>query len=290
MVFSQDISKKYSLAHKGENRDIKSFGSLSTQSLNTIIWIKSAEFLNRIEQGVVILSRAFIDKVDYSKEVTYLFSEKSPRLIFARVLNDFFSHLHTDEFKNCVLEHKKNPKIKIGENCFIGENVVIGDGTIILHNTSIFGNTSIGNNCYINTNCSISTPGLGFEYDGSEIVRFPQFGGVVIKDNVEIGPNTTIRRGALENTIIDEGTKIGSLSNIGHNCVVGKQCIFTGQITLGGSVTVGDRVYIGINSSVKNRIKIGDDSTIGMGSVVLHDVLSNTTVVGVPAKSISKNV
>lgn len=282
---SKSIADYYSLIHLGELRDISGFGSLLKQEKGKLIWTKSENLFLKVNKGI-LLAPVDLKKLPLNKDVTYLFCEKSPRLIFAKILNEFFQSSFLDDFTNCIQEHKKNKRIKIGENCFIGKNVKIGDGTEILHNTSIFSNSIIGENCLINVNCSLSTPGLGFEYDGEELVKFPQFGGVELGDGVELGPSTTVRRGALDNTIIGSGTKIGSLSNIGHNCIVGKQCILTSQIILGGSSIIGDRVFMGINSSVKNKVKIGNDAIVGMGAVVLKEVLHNTTVVGAPAKAL----
>ena len=280
---SKDIAKAYDLLHEGKEREILHFGSLESQSNNVILWTKSKELYKNIKKGILLAPVEFIS-LPKEKGVTYLYSKKSPRLIFAKVLNDFFGSYHPDDYTNHVKEHRKNKSIKIGDNCFIGKNVKIGEGTEILHNTSIFSNTVIANNCLINSNCSIGTPGLGFEYDGDEIVKFPQLGGVYIEEGVEIGPSTTIRRGALDDTKIGAFTKIGALTNIGHNCIVGKQCILTCQIVLGGSTKIGDKVFMGINSITKNKVKIGNNVTIGMGAVVLQDIPSGSVAIGFPAK------
>lgn len=279
-----EIANQYSLKLKGPKLEINNFSSLENQTVNTIIWCKSTSLLSKIHKGTLLIPASFEGLIKESSTLSILLCEKSPRLIFAKVLNDFFKDRFYDDFTNCVDEHKKNNSIKIGDNCFIGKNVKIGSGTEILHNTSIFSNTIIGKNTLINTGCSIGTPGLGFEYDNDEIVKFPQLGGVIIGDEVEIGPNSTIRRGALDETIIGSKTKIGALCNIGHNCIIGEQCILTCQIVLGGSTKIGNKVYMGINSLTKNKIKLGDDVTVGMGAVVTKNFNSGCTVKGVPAK------
>jgi UDP-3-O-[3-hydroxymyristoyl] glucosamine N-acyltransferase len=280
---SELISNTYSLNHVGSIQEVDRFGSLENEEQRVLLWTKSKQLFLKVKKGVLLAPQSF-SNLKLEDEVTYLFCEKSPRLIFAKVLNDFFKENHLDDFKNCIDIHRSNTKITIGENVFIGENVTIGDGTQILHNTSIFSNSVIGKDCLINTNCSISTPGLGCEFDGDRIVKFPQFGGVVIGDRVELGPNTTIRRGALDNTIVGSGTLVGSLSNIGHNCRLGENCVLTSQIALGGSTIIGDKVFMGINSSTKNKVVIGNDVTVGMGAVVVKDVPDNSLAIGVPAK------
>lgn len=285
---SEAIAKSYSLEHRGPKGPVKDVGSFESQGKGVLLWTKSEKMFLQVQQGTLIAPLEFAH-LPRKLQVTYLLSEKSPRLIFARCLNDYFAHLQPDDFTNHIDRHRKNKQIRIGENCFIGANVNIGDGTEILHNTSIFSNTTIGRDCLINTCCSIGTPGLGLEYDGDEIVRFPQIGGVAIGDNVEIGPSTTIRRGTLGNTTVGDGTKMGSFTNIGHNCQVGKQCILTSQVALGGSTILGDKVFMGINSCTRNKVSIGSHVTVGIGSVVIKDFHEATTLVGIPAKKISRN-
>ncbi|HBX52996.1 MAG: hypothetical protein A2275_12055 [Bacteroidetes bacterium RIFOXYA12_FULL_35_11] len=276
------VSQAFDLKLVGQNIPIYGFSIPDNQKENTIIWTKTNHVFLNLKKGIIIAPESFESIA--IEGVTYLFCSKSPRLIFAKIINKYFSHLFPDDLTNFVHEHKNNKSIKIGENCFIAKNVKIGADTIILHNTSIFENTVIGNNCLIQSGCSLGTSGLGFEYDGEEIVNFPQLGGVVIKNNVEIGPNSTIRKGALGNTIIEDGCKIGALSNIGHNSHIGAQSILTCQCIIGGSAVLGKRVFMGMNSIIKNKIVIGNNTVIGMGAVVTKNFPSDITIIGIPAK------
>lgn len=280
------IADDLKLILKGEDKVITGFSLPDNPKENTLLWTKNQVIYDSIFKGVVVAPISFQDVL--KPGVSYLFCEKSPRLIFARIMNKYFSHLLPDMFTNHADQHRKNSKIRIGDGCFIGANVTIGDGTEILHNTSIFPNTTIGKNCHIDCNCSLGTTGLGFEYDGDEMVRFPQIGGVLIGDHVEIGPNTTVRRGSLANTVIGDECKIGSLTNIGHNSKIGNQCILTCQIVIGGSSVIGNRVFMGINSITKNKVAIGDNTTVGMGAIVSKDIPSDVTVVGSPARVVRK--
>lgn len=282
-----DIARKYGLEVVGNAEVVDHIALPGMEAPTSLLWTKSLEIHQSVKAGVLITDQAFQESL--SENITYLFCKKSPRLIFAKVMNDFFDHLIPDDFSNHVADHLKRTDIKIGDHCFIAENVKIGSGTVIYPNSSIFAGTKIGTNCMIGANCSISTVGLGFEYDGDEIIKFPQIGGVVIGDNVELGPGSTIRRGALGNTSVGDDTKIGSLSNIGHNSKVGKQSILTTQCVVGGSATVGDRVFMGINSIVRNKVTIGHDVNIGMGSVVASPIPDGVVAYGVPAKVARKN-
>jgi len=286
-VSTKEIALKFGLELVGPDKIVFGFSVPENQQDNTVLWTKQLSIFSEIFTGVLVAPKEFKGKE--KDHVTYLYCDKSPRLIFARILNTFFQHLIYDDLKNNVEYYRQDPNVRIADNCFIAENVKIGEGTIIYPNTTIFSGTIIGRNCQINANCSISTIGLGFEYDGDEIVKFPQLGGVIIGDDVEIGPNSTIRRGALGNTIIKNGCKIGSLSNIGHNTEIGEQCILTTQCVVGGSSILGNKVFMGINAITRNKIRIGNNVNIGMGSVITKDIPDNVVVYGNPAKVIRTN-
>ena len=117
----------------------------------------------------------------------------------------------------------------------------------------------------------------------------PHFGGVSIGNDVEIGSNTSILPGLLNDTVIDDGTKISSQVYIGSSMQIGKNCMITGKTYFGGSSILEDNVYIGPGSNIRNGITISKNSFVGMGSNVVKDVTENLTVVGNPSKPISHN-
>ena len=143
----------------------------------------------------------------------------------------------------------------------------------------------LGGNVRIGPNCTIGFEGFGFEPDeDGAYERFPHIGKVIIGDDVEIGANTCIDRGALGDTIIGDGTKIDNLVHVAHNVKIGKNCLIIALTCLGGGVIVEDGSYLGIGSLIRNQMKIGKRAFIGMGAVVVKDVEPEVTVIGNPAK------
>lgn len=152
--------------------------------------------------------------------------------------------------------------------------------------------TGTGQGVIINTKSSIGNEGFGFERDEKGYIiplkRRDHPMTVLIEDGVEIGSCSVIHRGRWRDTKIGEGTKIDALVHIAHNVIIGKHCLIVAGTVIGGSCEIGDNCFIGENVSIKQGVKIANNVTIGMGSVVLHDIMeSNTTWAGNPCKIIA---
>jgi UDP-3-O-[3-hydroxymyristoyl] glucosamine N-acyltransferase len=134
--------------------------------------------------------------------------------------------------------------------------------------------------------CVIGGDGFGFwRMKSGELRKFPQIGGIVIEDNVEIHNHVSIDRGALGDTVIGEGTKIDNFVHVAHNVTIGKNCAIVAHAMIGGSVVIGDESWIGPSASILNGVKIGKNCVIGMGAVVVKDVPDDTIVKGNPARA-----
>lgn len=219
---------------------------------------------------------------------TLIFVPK-PRLAFSKVVNKFFIirnfivGIHTTATICSLAKIAKSASI--GPHCVIYGNVEIGENSVIYGNVSIYGDVKIGKNVIINSGVVIGAEGFGYEPDeDGTLVQFPHIGGVVIEDNVEIGANTCVDKGALGDTIIREGAKIDNMVHVAHNVIIGKNCRIICLVGIGGSVEIGDGSFIGISASIKNQNKIGKNAVVGMGAVVTKDVPDNTTVIGNPAR------
>jgi UDP-3-O-[3-hydroxymyristoyl] glucosamine N-acyltransferase len=282
-----DIARTFNLHLHGESdRSIHRAGSLHKKGPDCIHWLKKIEFISQFEEGALIISKEYFEKIEPSSRISYLVTEESPRLIFSKVLQEFFGHQGLDIHINEVEKHRKDKGLFISDNVFIGKDVEIGEGTIIHPNAVIYNNTTIGKNCVIYPGCVIGAEGLGYVSTEEGLVKFPQIGGVTMGDDVFLGPNTTIRRGALDDTYIGNGTKIGSLCNVGHNCIIGEHNMITSNVIIAGSVKMGDHGYIGISASIKNALTVGNNVTIGQGAVVVKSVPDNAVAIGNPAESI----
>lgn len=177
----------------------------------------------------------------------------------------------------------KNTVIMPGS--YIGGEVIIGDDAYIGCGAKLVGSVVIGNRVIIRENVVIGADGLSTERDDNgEAITMPQFGGVVIEDKVQIGANTVIARGAIDNTIIREGSKIDNSCFISHNVVIEKNVFIVGETLIMGSAKIDKDAYISGNSVIRNKVNIGEKAFIGMGSVVTKDITSNITVMGNPAK------
>lgn len=280
-----EIAKTFDLTVVGNANDhVDRVNSLNDQSVGGIGWIKDENYLSQALQGTFLVG-ANLDLPD-KPAVNFLVTTDSPRLVFSKILKEYFNPGYDFYLKNEVDKHRSNPDITVGDNTFIGTNVTIGKGTVIFPNVVIEANTVVGENCVIKSHVSLGTEGLGLELNPETglLEKFPQIGNVELEDYVEIGPNSTVRRGALVTTIVRKGTKIGSMTNVGHNCDIGENCILTSAIVISGSSVVGNNCFIGVNSAIRNGVSVGSDVMVGMGAIVVKDVPDGATVFGNPAK------
>lgn len=215
---------------------------------------------------------------------------------------------------------KLGQNVSLGANVVVGENAQIGDNTKILPNCYIGNGVVIGNKCFFHAGVnigdrvkvgndvilhhgvSLGADGFSFvtenpnnieqarkdgeirENDVEQVIfKIPSIGSVVIGNNVEIGANTAIDRGTIENTIVGDNTKIDDLVMIGHNCRIGKGCMIVSQVGIAGSCIIGDRVVIAGQAGLADHIQIGSDTIIAAQSGVTKSFPEKSIVVGAPA-------
>jgi UDP-3-O-[3-hydroxymyristoyl] glucosamine N-acyltransferase len=179
----------------------------------------------------------------------------------------------------------------IGPRCRIGALVVIGDGVEIGRDVRIGPHASlshalVGDRVYIYPGASIGQEGFGFAITPEGFHTVPQLGRVLIEDDVEVGANTTIDRGTLEDTIIGAGTRIDNLAQIAHNVHIGRACVIVAQVGISGSTVLEDQVVLAGQAGVAGHLRIGTGSRIGAKSGVMADVPPRSELVGMPAQPV----
>ena len=172
---------------------------------------------------------------------------------------------------------------RIGANTVIGPGVQIGRDCVIGSNVTI-GFALIGDRVRLLSGARIGEPGFGAAGSRTGPVDVPQLGRVILQDGVSIGANTCIDRGAYDDTVIGENTKIDNLCMVGHNCVIGRSCLMAAHTGLSGSVTVGDGVMFGGKAGVGDHLTIGEGARVAAGAGVLQDIPAGETWSGYPAK------
>ncbi|TYC58616.1 UDP-3-O-(3-hydroxymyristoyl)glucosamine N-acyltransferase [Rhodobacterales bacterium] len=183
--------------------------------------------------------------------------------------------------------------VEIGAGTVIRANAVIGRGVKIGRDSVISANCSVqhsvlGNRVYLHPGVCCGQDGFGYAMGPQGHLKVPQIGRVIIQDDVEVGANTTIDRGANRDTIIGEGTKIDNQVQIGHNVVIGRHCVLVSQVGLSGSCTLEDFVAIGGQTGVRGHVTIGMGAQVAAVSVVSEDLAAGGRYGGAPAKPVKQ--
>lgn len=183
------------------------------------------------------------------------------------------------------------PLAEIGSGTVVAAQAVIGPGVRIGRDCSIGPNASvvnalIGNRVILHAGARIGQDGFGYAMGPKGHAKVPQIGRVIIQDDVEVGANTTIDRGASRDTVIGEGTKIDNQVQIGHNCTVGRHCVIVGQVGISGSTVLDDFVVMAGKASTVGHVRIGAGAQIAGDSNVKDDVPAGGRYGGSPAKPV----
>lgn len=161
---------------------------------------------------------------------------------------------------------------RVGRDCRLGPGVSILDGSVL------------GDRVLVHAGARIGSDGFGFADTAEGAVKIPQVGGCVIGDDVEIGANTTIDRGALGDTTIGARTKLDNLVHVGHNVHIGEDCMIVAQVGIAGSTRIGSRVALAGQAGIAGHLEIGDGARVSARSAVFKDVPSGETYGGYPAR------
>ena len=162
--------------------------------------------------------------------------------------------------------------VTIHSGCAIGDDVSIGDGSLLYPNVTIYAGCRIGCNAIIHSGAVIGADGFGFAPEDGNWVKIPQIGAVLVGNDVEIGANTTIDCGALNDTIIGDGCKLDNQIHIGHNCVIGERTLIAGCVGIAGSTKVGKGCVLLGAAMILGQLEIVDGTIVSPGSMVMKSI------------------
>lgn len=293
-VFHNDVISVHGLVH--ENMYVDNIPDATNVNDTSLDWVNSSK---ENKQTIAENSKAKVLVVDETVRYTepmarqgkVLLVVKYPRQMMALIATHFFVEKQAPGIHPTAYVDVKahiDPSAHIGAGCVIG-NAVVGAGSVLMPNVVLYDNVVIGSNCLIQAGAVIGTDGLGCVRDeDGRLTKFPHLGGVRIGNDVEIGANCQIAKGAFSDTIIENGCKINGLCFIAHNCHLEENVWITGDTMLCGSVHVKKNATIYSNVIIREQRIIGERATIGMGTVVTKNVPAHETWVGNPAHKLVK--
>jgi UDP-3-O-[3-hydroxymyristoyl] glucosamine N-acyltransferase len=284
---------------------------LSDAGPDDLTFLDNRKYLSQLgttRAAACLIQPGFVDRVP---PTTTVLATRAPYHGFARALTLFYptsAHPLVTPATAGAFDGERISRsaliedgVKIEPGAIIGAEARIGRGTVIAAGAVIGYRCTIGRDCFVGPHVSVTNAligdrvtlhagvrigqdGFGFAMGPKGHLKVPQIGRVVIQDDVEIGANSCVDRGALKDTIIGEGTKIDNLVQIGHNVVIGRHCVIVGQAAIAGSSELGDFVVMGGQSGVAGHLKIGAGTQIAGASNAKDSLPPRSKVVGIPAK------
>ena len=269
---------------------IQRVATLASAGIGDIAFLANRKYRSQLQTtqaAAVILAPAFAEEFAGARIVT-----ANPYAYYARVaslLNPVrvgFSGVHPSAVVASPLPASVaiGPLVSIGSGvrlgegvvihagCMIGDDVSIGDGSILYPQVRIYHGCRIGRRAILHSGAVIGADGFGFAPEGREWIKIPQIGGVLIGDDVEIGANTTVDRGALDDTVIGDGCKIDNLVQVAHNCNIGAYSVLAGCTGIAGSVTLGEHCIVGGAGMISGHVTLAPGTTISGGSLVMKSI------------------
>ena len=281
--------------------DVSSIDAAGAQDITYFSDPRYTVAFGSVRSGACITTQAF---AKHAPQGCALIIAGNPRAAFADITARFYpepAHPFADDAiaPDAVIEPDVTiaPGVVIGLGAKIGRgsrldaNAVIGPGVILGSDCRIGANATlmyclVGERVVVHPGVCIGQDGFGFVMGADGHKKVPQLGRVIIGDDVEIGANSTVDRGAMSDTVIGAGTKIDNLVQIAHNVQIGERCVLVSQCGVAGSARIGNGVVIGGQVGVVSHVQIGDGAQIAGKAGVMRDIAPGEVVMGYPAKPI----
>jgi UDP-3-O-[3-hydroxymyristoyl] glucosamine N-acyltransferase len=268
-----------------------------------LTFAETAEYFAAAEKSA---ASAILVSGDFPSSLKTLIRVKNARVAFAKVLPLFFPEaafapgVHPTAV--VAASAQVDPSAHIGPHCVVGERAKIGprvvlqaqdyvgDDSVLDEDTRLFPNVTvyhgiqIGKRVRIHAGTVVGSDGFGYVFEQGRHIKVPQVGTVIVRDDVELGANMTVDRGALGATIIGQGSKIDNLVQVAHNVVIGDHCIIVAQVGIAGSTRLGQYVTLGGQVGIAGHLKIGNQVTVAAQSGVMNSIPDGEKWFGAPAQ------
>lgn len=296
----REICDEIGVEYSGEDRQITGLNTLAEAGPEALSFFHNEKYrkdLPRTRAAAVLLQERFAGELP-DGVIPLITDEPYLKLALATAL---FAHKIStaSEAPRLLGECDIDPTVRFGRNVtigagtvimagsYIGDDCSVGENCLIHPNVTLYHGSRIGDRCTLHSGCVIGSDGYGFAHtrDGRHI-KIYQLGNTVLENDVEIGANTTIDRGALGDTIIGSGTKIDNQVQIGHNCEIGDNCLIVAQTGLSGSTKLGRNVVMGGQSATAGHLTIGDFATLAARCAATKSLEGGKVYAGVPAMDI----
>ncbi len=273
-------------------RRVERLSSLSQAGPGAISFLANARYVRYLSEtrpSAVILSQRFFDAcpvdvllmdnpyLGYARAAAVLNPQPAaPRGLHASAWVSEDAQVHESAWvgPQAVVEAGAlvAANVYVGAGCLVGPRVAVGEDCRLVANVTLCHGVRLGRRVTVHPGAVIGADGFGLAQDQGRWVKIPQLGAVDIGDDVEIGANTTVDRGALEDTVIERGVKIDNLVQVGHNCRIGEDTAVAGATGIAGSVSIGKRCRIGGGVGINGHIELTDDVHITGRSVVAQSI------------------
>ena len=279
------------------------FAPTESARAGDLTFAESAAYFERAEQSA---ASAILVNQEFTSSKKVLICVAKARVAFAQVLPLFFPEptfapgVHATAIvpasaqvdatahigPYCVLGERVRigPRSVLQGGIHVGADCQVGDDVSLFPNVTLYAQTRLGHRVRIHSGAVIGADGFGYVLDSGTHLKVPQIGHVIIQDDVEIGANVTIDRGALGPTIVGKGTKIDNLVQLGHNVVTGEHCILIAQVGIAGSTKLGNYVTIAGQGGLAGHLNIGNKATIAAQAGVMRDIPDGEKWLGAPAQ------
>ena len=283
--------------------NIVSVNTLKRAKKGEITFLSNRHYINDLRSTKA--SAVILSEHDLEKCPSYALVSDTPYLAYAKIANYLYpkpskSYGIADSAilgSNCIVDNSStisanvvigdnvviHSGVYIGPNCVLEDNVEINEDSSLVANVTLCHNVIVGRNVILHPGTVLGADGFGIAQSEDKWIKIPQIGSVKIEDDVEIGANSTIDRGAIEDTVIEKGVKIDNQVQIGHNVKIGENTAIAGCSAVAGSAIIGKRCMIGGASAISGHITICDDVTItGMSGVASSIKSSGVYSSGLP--------